>query len=191
MKIILASGSPRRRELMDEAGIVFEVIVSDADETITGEPHKQVEALAIRKAKAVRPQVKGEAIIIAADTLVAVNWQVLGKPIDAAEAFEMLNMLQDHGHTVFTGVALIKTGASGDELHSFVEATNVFFRPLTDDEINAYIATGEPFDKAGGYGIQEGAGCFVERIDGEYTTVVGLPMPQLLTALNELGYRIS
>jgi len=176
---------------MEQAGFAFEVITSNADETITGEPHEQVEALAIRKAQAVRPQVEGEAVIIAADTLVAVNGQVLGKPADAQEAFEMLNLLQSHGHTVFTGVALIKTGSSGDELHSFVASTDVSFRPLTDNEIHAYIATGEPFDKAGAYGIQEGAGCFVEHVDGEFTTVVGLPMPQLCAALGKFGFECS
>lgn len=190
MKIILASGSPRRRELMEEAGIPFEIVVSDADETITGEPQEQVRALAIRKAKAVRPLVESEAIIVAADTLVAAGGQVLSKPVDEQEAFEMLKMLEAQGHTVYTGVALIKTGGAEDELLSFVEGTDVFFRPISDDEINAYIATGEPFDKAGGYGIQEGAGCFVERIYGEYTTVVGLPMPQLICALRKLGFQM-
>lgn len=188
MKIILASGSPRRRKLMEEAGITFEVIVSDADETITGEPQNQVEALAIRKAKAVRPQVDGEAIIVAADTLVAVNGQVLGKPVDAQEAFEMLNMLQSHGHTVFTGVALIKTGKESDTIHSFVESTDVFFRPLTDDEIHAYIATGEPFDKAGAYGVQERGAVLVDRVEGDFYTVVGLPISKVCTALNRMGY---
>ena len=187
VRIILASGSPRRRRLMALAGIECEIIESGADEMIEGAPSYQAEALAIRKARTVRPLVTGEAVIVAADTLVAIDGRVLGKPADAAEAFAMLKTLQGRRHTVYTGVALIRVGDGGETLNSFVDSADVIFHKLSDAEINAYIATGEPFDKAGGYGVQDCEGALVERVEGEYTTVVGLPMPRLLQALKTLS----
>jgi len=172
---------------MEQAGVPCEVMESGADETIGGAPDVQVEALAIRKAQTVRLRVLEDAVIIAADTLVAIDGRVLGKPADTAEAFAMLQALRGRRHTVYTGVALIRTGGSADQMHSFVESADVIFRELSDDDIHAYIATGEPFDKAGGYGVQERGGALVEKVEGEYTTVVGLPMPRLLRALADMG----
>ena len=172
---------------MARAGIKFEVIESGADETIDGDPGAQAEALAVRKARAVLAQISGDAIIVAADTIVAIDGQVLGKPADAAEAFYMLKTLQGRRHTVYTGVALLKTGMEGEHLRSFVDSADVFFHPLTNDKINSYIATGEPFDKAGGYGVQDRGGEFIERIDGDFFTVMGLPMARLNAALSEMS----
>ena len=186
-KIILASGSPRRRHLLEQVGIPCEIMESGADETASGPPQKQAEALAIRKAKAVQARVKGDAVIIAADTLVVIDELILGKPRDAAEAFHMLKTLQGRKHTVITGVALIKKSGPKLQSQSFVETAAVYFRPLTDNEINGYITTGEPFDKAGAYGIQGVGALLVERIEGDFYTVVGLPLSRLYTSLVDLG----
>lgn len=199
MKIILASGSPRRRQLLEQAGIEFEVLISDADESIDGEPHTRVAQLARRKAEATTALLRekgcaGESlddtVIIAADTLVAIETfggtRILGKPADEREAFEMLSLLQGRRHTVYTGVAMLRAGDVPD-ITVFVDAAYVFFRPLTEREIHAYIATGEPFDKAGAYGIQEKGALLVERVEGDFYTVMGLPISKLCMALEEVG----
>ena len=187
-RIILASASPRRRQLMAQLGIGCEVIESGADELACGSAYEQVEVLALRKARAVGRKVCGEAIVIAADTLVAVDEQILSKPADRAEAFKMLKTLQGRRHTVYTGVALLKVGPDGEErVISFVDYADVFFRALDDGEINRYIDTGEPFDKAGAYGVQERGAALVARVEGDYFTVVGLPLSRLVVALEELG----
>jgi len=189
MKIILASGSPRRKEILERAGISCEIIVSNADETISGEPDYQVKELALRKARAVAERFSADdAIILAADTLVFVNGRILEKPRDAAEAFSMIKTLQGRHHVVYTGVALIRHGA--DSEFAFTDAARVFFRALSDVEINAYIATGEPFDKAGGYGVQGRGAVLVERIEGDFYTVMGLPISKVCVALAEMGYDI-
>jgi len=188
IKIILASGSPRRRQLLEQAGIPHTVLVSDADETVTGAPDAQVEELALRKAKATLPllQTPAEnAIIIAADTLVYIGGQVLGKPATPQEAFAMLSKLQGNTHQVYTGVALLH-GSHHTVFHEMAEVT---FRPLSPAEIDAYIATGEPFDKAGAYGIQERGSVLVSRINGDFYTVMGLPIAGVCTALMEMGYK--
>lgn len=187
-KIILASGSPRRKQLMELAGIPCEIIVSNVDETVFGAPDEQVKELALRKAKAVLFMLpEGENnIIIAADTLVYINERVLGKPRDADEAFEMLRALSGNSHTVFTGVALV----CGDYEHVFSDATRVYFHELSDAEILAYIATGEPFDKAGAYGVQERGAVLVDKVEGDFYTVVGLPIAKVARALSGMGYNI-
>jgi len=198
-RIILASGSPRRRQLLTLAGIAHEVIISNADETIEGAPDYQVEELAKRKSLAVMklmdtPQNPRDTIIIAADTLVYINGRVLGKPGNAEEAFEMLKELQGNRHTVYTGVAIDKIVYPRHENQlanvmgvSFVSHADVFFRPLSDEEIRAYIATGEPFDKAGAYGVQEKGAVLVARVEGDFYTVVGLPISRVFTALCDMG----
>jgi len=187
MQIILASGSPRRRQLLSQAGISHKVIVSNADETVTGNPKEQVEELALRKANAVLSLVTepGNAIIIAADTLVAIGDDVLGKPADHKEAFAMLKKLQGNTHIVYTGVALLRLGG---EPIVFSDRAEVTFRNLADEEILAYIATGEPFDKAGAYGIQERGSVLVERVNGDFYTVMGLPISMVCARLMEMGY---
>ena len=185
-RIILASGSPRRRQLLEQVGITHEVIISGADETIDGPPDGQVWTLALRKAEAVR-NIVGDAVIIAADTLVYIDGKVLGKPGGPDEAFTMLQTLQGRCHTVYTGVAVLRVGAGGSVAESFVERARVYFRKLTDAEIWAYIGTGEPFDKAGAYGVQEKGALLVERVVGDFFTVVGLPLAKLAVTLRKMG----
>ena len=175
---------------MAQADISCEIIVSDIDENISGLAHKQVEELAIRKAVAVRSNIDGKAIIIAADTLVSIDGKVLSKPTDEADAFAMLKALQGRKHTVYTGVSIIKISDEGDVFRSFVDAADVHFRPLSDDEIRGYIATGEPFDKAGAYGVQERGAVLVSRIEGDFYTVMGLPISRVCVELAKMGLNI-
>jgi len=184
-KIILASASPRRRQILEQAGLVFEVMESNIDENIKGTAKEQVETLAIRKAEAIAKR-EPAAVIIAADTLVTIDGKVLGKPNNAEEAFAMLDALQGSKHTVFTGVAIIKNNST----HSFTEHADVYFRPLSKEEINTYIATGEPFDKAGAYGIQGKGALLAERIEGDFYTVMGLPLCRLSVELKNLGINL-
>jgi septum formation protein len=187
-QIILASGSPRRRQLLEQAGIPHQVLVSGADETVTGTPGEQVEELALRKAKAVLrlADKKQEAIIIAADTLVFINGEVLGKPESHKDAFEMIKKLQGSAHEVYTGVALLDVVSNKTKV--FADVAEVIFRPLCDGEIWAYIETGEPFDKAGAYGIQEKGATLVSRVNGDFYTVMGIPISKVCVALGEMGY---
>jgi len=189
-RIILASGSPRRKQLLEQVGIPYEVIVSNVDETISGLPDVQVRDLALRKANAVRNMIQGNAIIIAADTLVYIDGQVLGKPDSPDDAFDMLQTLQGRCHTVYTGVAVLSIEAGKVSQQAFVDATRVYFRSLSDTEIWAYIGTGEPFDKAGAYGVQDKGALLVDRVEGDFFTVVGLPVAKLATALREIGVEV-
>ncbi|MDY4515028.1 MAG: Maf family protein [Lachnospiraceae bacterium] len=182
-KMILASASPRRRELLTQAGFSFEVKVSDADEIITEkEPDKIVKELALVKACAVAAS-ETEALIIGADTIVTVDGKILGKPRDAEEAFSMLSMLQGRTHQVYTGVALITKEEELQKSHVFSEKTDVHMYPMTKQEIREYIATGEPLDKAGAYGIQGRAAVYIRKIEGDYNNVVGLPISRLYQEL--------
>lgn len=176
---------------MQLVNIPFEVIVSGADETVTGIPEEQVKELALRKAKAVQASEFAEricetAIIIAADTLVYIDGKILEKPDDEKEAFEMLKTLSGRKHAVYTGVAIL----NGNFERVFADVAYVQFHSLTDSEINAYIATSEPFDKAGAYGVQERGAVLVEKIEGDFYTVVGLPISKVCRALSEIGYNI-
>ncbi len=186
MNIILASASPRRKEILQRMGIEdFEVIVSDADETTEDglNPAEMVEQLSLLKAKAVAAQVSNDAIIIAADTVVALDGTILGKPIDKGDAFRMLSALSGVSHHVYTGVTVMQS----DRILTRHETTPVQFRNLESTEIEHYIATGECMDKAGAYGIQ-GYGCLlVEGIHGDYYNVMGLPVPCLARMLKEFG----
>jgi septum formation protein len=186
MKIILASGSPRRAELLARAGIAHEIVVSGADETIDGPPDMQVLELARRKAYAVQPLIEGEQIIIAADTIVYLNGEVLGKPDGSDGAFNMLRKMSGQQHTVYTGVALLRHDG---EIINFECHTDVTFRDLTDDEIHEYVATGEPLDKSGSYGVQDLGARLVAAVDGDVTTVMGLPVSRVAEALDDLRNR--
>ena len=183
-KVILASGSPRRRELLAEMGALFEIDVPDVDETVEGTPEKMVALLAERKAKAVAEH-RSEGLIVAADTLVALDERALGKPADDEEAKEMLRSLSGRTHDVFTGVCVINA-ATGEKMVSAVR-TGVRFRAISEAEIKAYVATGEPRDKAGAYAIQGGAGAFVEGYEGSKTNVIGLPVERLYDMLCEMN----
>ena len=180
--LILASGSPRRKEILDTMGLEFSVDVSDADESFAGTPEEMVLELSRRKALAVASRHSG-AMILAADTLVFGD-EVLGKPHSAEEAKRMLAGLSGRWHSVYTGVTMIDT-RSGKTL-SRADVTRVHFVALTAQDIDAYVATGEPLDKAGAYGIQGRGGMFIDRIEGSYSNVVGLPMALVRSMLLEL-----
>lgn len=184
MKIILASGSPRRRELLEKMGISFEIDVSDVDETVSGTPEERVSILAERKARAVGMR-HSEGLILGADTLVALDGRVMGKPLDDDDAVRMLRSLSGRTHHVLTGICLYN--AENGAVKTAVESTGVRFRDLTEREILAYVATGEPRDKAGAYAIQGGAASFVAEYDGSYSNVVGLPVERLQKMLSEMG----
>ncbi|MBC3939764.1 septum formation protein Maf [Anaerotruncus massiliensis (ex Liu et al. 2021)] len=179
-EIILASQSPRRQELLGFLFPRFTVRVSEADETLPEgiAPDEAVRTLALRKARAVAPEAPG-AFVIGADTVVAIDGLILGKPRDEADAAGMLRRLSGRTHQVYTGVALL----GGGREECFHECTGVTFAPLTDGEIAWYLSTGEPFDKAGSYGIQGYGARFIERISGDYFTVMGLPLHGIYTRI--------
>ncbi len=184
MELILASGSPRRRELLSVITTDFTVAASDADETLAPgtPPHRAVEELALRKAEAVRA-LHPQAAVIGSDTVVALGDRILGKPRDKGEAEEMLRDLSGQEHTVFTGVAILAPGGQ----RVFHCATRVAFYPLTREEIAWYAATGEPMDKAGAYGIQGQGSLLVRGIQGDYFNVMGFPVAEVWRALREMG----
>lgn len=177
-KFILASTSPRRKQLLEKIGLQFDVIASGADETILKgiEPEILVQELALLKATNVAKQCH-KAFIIAADTIVCIDENVMGKPSDKANAYAMLRALSGRQHSVYTGICVfdLETGKTVCDY----EKTQVVFRSLSDEEIHAYISTGEPFDKAGAYGIQELGMLLIEEIHGDYFNVVGLPICKL------------
>ena len=185
MDIILASQSPRRKELMGQIGLKFKVVSPNVDEHVEGNPSpaQLVEELSLRKAQAVARQAGEDELIIAADTVVALEGVVLGKPKTERDAFSMLSALSGNRHYVYTGVTIIQGGRTETQ-H---EVTTVTFRELEPDEISHYIATGEPMDKAGAYGIQGYGALLVEGIRGDYYNVMGLPVCRLGGLLRELG----
>lgn len=186
MKLILASQSPRRRELLERMGLTqFEIRPAQGEEIAAPDlsPAQLVEELSRQKAGEVVQTAGADAVIIAADTVVAADGRVLGKPRSREEATEMLRFLSGRTHTVYTGVT-VQQGTRAVTQH---EATDVLFRPLTEEEISAYVDTGEPMDKAGAYGIQ-GRGCvLVEGIRGDYYNVMGLPVCRLALMLRQFG----
>lgn len=188
MDMILASGSPRRKELLTQMGLSFRVLVSDADETVDPglPPADRVALISRRKADAVARQVGAAPLVIAADTLVALDGAVMGKPHSRDEAVQMLSALQGKTHQVYTGLTLQR----GERSQTHVECTAVTFRPMTAAEVEAYADTGEPMDKAGAYGIQGLGGMFVEGIQGDYFNVMGLPICALGTALKTFGVEV-
>ena len=182
MNVILASQSPRRKELMGLFHIPFTVRVSDADETMDPalSPAEAVALVSRRKAEAVSR--KQDDVVIAADTIVVCGGQILGKPKDAADASRILHLLSGRDHQVMTGMTMLR----GDVCKTVTEITDIHFRALSDREIDAYIRTGEPMDKAGAYGIQGGAALFAERLQGDYYNVMGLPVCRLGQLLREI-----
>lgn len=186
-EIVLASASPRRRELLASLGLSFAVIPSQAPEDeLPGEtPARHVERLSIAKAAEVARRTRGGRWFIGSDTIVAVGGRLLGKPRDDQDAAAMLRALSDRSHEVVSGYAIVDGG--GAVRFSAAVTTRVRFRKLTEAEIAGYIASGEPRDKAGAYGIQGLGACFIQAIEGSYTNVVGLPLSEVVTALQELG----
>jgi len=174
--LILASGSPRRRELLAKMGYTFEICAPDVDEHVSGHARDIVHTLAERKARAAAAHYT-DGVIIASDTLVSLDGAPQGKPADGAEARAMLAALSGREHEVFTGVCVLDAKTGRHETRTV--RTGVSFRDITPGEIDAYIATGEPMDKAGAYAIQGGAAPFVEALDGEYENVVGFPVAEV------------
>jgi len=185
-RVVLASASPRRRDLLDLIGIAHEVRPANIDETMRPRetPRRYAERLAREKASAIATR-DPDLITIGADTVVVINRKVLGKPADATDAARMLRMLSGREHTVITAVAVSR----GRKLRSAIEEVRVKFRRLRDDEIDAYIAMGEPMDKAGAYGIQGYGATIVERIEGDYFAVMGLPLVRLVGLMRDVGVR--
>lgn len=171
-ELILASASPRRQELLTKMGLKFRVQPADVDERCEGAPEVRVAILAERKARGVM-ETGARGVIVASDTLVALDGRALGKPKDAADAVAMLKALSGRAHDVFTGVCLLDADTGRSE--TIVERTGIHFLPMSDAEIAAYVATGEPMDKAGAYAIQGGARPFIDQIDGSFDNVMGFP----------------
>ena len=208
-QIILASASPRRKELLEQIGLEFEIVPAKGEEVITKTaPEEVVMALSGQKAREVAGLVSlytkthsdimtpQDMLIIGADTVVAAKngqgeTEILGKPKDEADAYRMLSMLSGNTHSVYTGVTLVfldKSGRAGE--HCFYEKTDVTMRQMSDLEIHRYIETGEPMDKAGAYGIQGKCAIYIEKIDGDYNNVVGLPVSAIYYELQKLGVDI-
>jgi nucleoside triphosphate pyrophosphatase len=188
MKLILASSSPRRAEILANAGLPFSVLSSAVDESpYPGEtPAALVQRLANAKADLVTARAVGPAIVLGADTVVVLDDKILGKPRSTEEARHMLRQLSGRTHSVLTGVALIRL--PDGERRQFIESTLVHFRPITEEELSSYLATEEPYDKAGAYAIQGQAGRYIPRIEGCYFNVVGLPLSRVLIELQTLGW---
>ena len=182
--LILASGSPRRRELLAKMGYTFEICAPDVDERVTGHARDIVYTLAQRKAHAAAEHI-AQGVIVASDTLVSLDGAPLGKPADAADAHSMLAALSGREHEVFTGVCVLDAATGESETRSV--RTGVTFREISPEEIDAYIATGEPMDKAGAYAIQGGAGAFVSALDGELENVIGFPVVEVREMLSHFG----
>jgi septum formation protein len=191
MKLILASTSPRRAEILRNAGFVFDVLPTHADETSRPSEAAEdyVRRIAQAKAHAARKQLRATdepAIVIAADTVVLAEGQILTKPQDAADARRMLRMMSGKSHELLTGLATLRLPDGAETRH--IERTRVELLPISDEEIESYLRTGESFDKAGAYGIQGVAGRFVARIEGCYFNVMGLPLSRVWRAIRELGW---
>ncbi len=192
VKIVLASSSPRRAEILRHAGIAFEIRATEIDETpLPGEAAQAMVArLAEAKARAAAARMDAGAcdcLILGADTTVEMDGEILGKPLDSEHAREMLASLGGRTHHVLTGIFLLQL--PGNATRAAVENSAVTFAPLSEKEIDAYVASGEPLDKAGAYAIQGIAGRYIPRIEGCYFNVVGLPLARLHTLLRELGWR--
>jgi len=183
MRIALASGSPRRKELMTLAGFDFDIIVPDVDETVAENtsPAEAVSYLSKIKAEAVFKENTGYDVVVAADTVVSIDGRILGKPKDREDAFGMISMLSGRTHSVFTGVTVIKNGVA----ETFFVKSDVTFYELSEGEINNYLDSGEYADKAGSYGIQ-GKGCIlVKEVQGDYFNIVGLPIARTYRAITQ------
>ena len=183
MQLILASASPRRKELLGLFHVPFLIRVADIDETMDPNASPADEVGRVSRMKALAVNREPDDVVIAADTIVVCNHRVLGKPHSPEEAVETLNLLSGRDHQVMTGVTVVR----GDSAETFTEITDLHFRELTDKEIHAYVATGEPMDKAGSYGIQGGAALFCSHMVGDYYNVMGLPVCRLGETLRRMA----
>lgn len=189
-KIILASASPRRKMLLKQIGIPFGVVVSDVEEEVklALTPEELVIELSKQKAINVANSLGEGFLVIGADTIVVFEGKILGKPKDKEDAYKMLSMLQGNCHEVYTGVTIIRT--KDKQIESDYEKTKVYMRKLSQSIINKYIDTKEPLDKAGAYGIQEKGGLFIDKIDGDYNNVVGLPLKLILRLTEKMDINL-
>ena len=189
LKIVLASQSPRRKKLLNQLGLIFEIIPSSVEEVITSDnPVEIVKELSLQKAQDISQRIENS-LVIGADTIVVKDGAILGKPTDHNDAVSMLSELSGKQHSVFTGVSFVVTDEKKQTVntHSFYEETKVWFSSLTRNEIKSYVATGSPMDKAGSYGIQDDWGSvFVERIEGDYYNVVGFPLNRFYRELKKI-----
>ena len=194
MKFILASASPRRKELLEQMNLQFEIIPAQGEEKMHFSlPHEAVMDLSRQKAEEIagkRDLESASEIIIGADTVVACDGQILGKPKDEEDAHQMLTMLQGRTHKVYTGVTFIIRKDGNEQVHSFYDETEVSMYPMRENEINYYVSTKEPMDKAGSYGIQGKCAVFIEKIHGDYNNVVGLPIAKIYQELLKQGIDI-
>ena len=197
VKFVLASGSPRRKELLEQIGMQFEISSAHGEEIITKEqPWEIVEELSMQKATEVADRYEAEhavqenTVVIGADTIVAYGAEIMGKPKSRQHAIEMLSELQGHVHQVYTGVTLIIMTGKDRELSCFHEKTEVEMYPMTQAQIEAYVSTGEPMDKAGAYAIQGKCAAYIKGICGEYNNVVGLPIARLSQELSKAGITV-
>lgn len=187
-KIILASTSPRRKELLEQIGLQFAIEGSNYEEDLNLdlEPKELVKHLSLGKAQDVANKHKGEdAVVIGADTVIAFNGKVVGKPHTKERAVEILKSFSGKGHTVLTGFTLVDCKIG--KMESLAVETKVFFRDITDEEIEKYVATGEPLDKAGAYALQGKGAILVEKIEGDFSNAIGLPLTSLVIKLKEFG----
>ena len=184
MKIILASKSPRRREILETMGVEFEIDVADVDESVSSElsPVEAVCEISKRKAQKVAERHADDVIVISADTVVVIDEKIIGKPKDKEDAFNIIKSLSGRTHQVYTGFTVCGKGKTKTDF----EVTSVCFKTLCDDDIKRYVATGEPMDKAGAYGIQQKGNLFVEYIHGDYYNVVGFPISKICVTIKEL-----
>ena len=187
MNIILASASPRRQELLKLFGVPFSIKVADIDETMDPAKAPFDEVARVSRKKALAIVRDADDVVIAADTIVVCENRVLGKPHSQAEATEMLQLLSGRDHQVMTGCTIVR----GDTCETFTEVTDIHFRPLSETEIARYVASGEPMDKAGAYGIQGGAALFCDRMVGDYYNVMGLPVCRLGQVLQKVAPEIT
>ena len=186
MKLILASASPRRKELLGKIGLEFNIIPAKGEEVVTKNlPWEVVEELSFQKAKEIADMQMEECIVIGSDTIVAKGEKIMGKPKDEADAYQMLSEIAGDVHQVYTGVTLIRTGKE-PKVITFAEKTDEHLYPMSDEEIYAYIATKDPMDKAGAYGIQGDFAIHVKGIEGDYYNVVGLPIGKVYQELKQL-----
>ena len=193
LTVVLASASPRRTELLEQGNIKHIVMPSHCEEVITSEvPGQVVEELSVQKAEDVYRQYEKESqedfLVIGSDTVVAAEGKILGKPEDEADAFRMISMLQGKTHQVYTGVTLLIKKDGKKIQKTFNECSNVHVYPMSEEEIREYIATGEPMDKAGAYGIQGAFGVYIRGIEGDYNTIVGLPLARVYQEMKEYIY---
>ena len=183
MTLILASASPRRKELLEKFGVPFTVRVADIDETMNPQLSPCEEVARVSRLKALAIPRQQEDVVIAADTIVVCQEQVLGKPKSKEDALAMLRLLSGRDHQVMTGCTILR----GDTAETFTEITDIHFRPLSEKEISRYVESGEPMDKAGSYGIQGGAALFCQKMVGDYYNVMGLPVCRLGEALKRIA----